>query len=404
MTILYVTQNGITDHIGRSQVAPYVIELAKRGFKIHVLSAEKKGQDILISEYQQLFNDAGVRWTYVKYLNKPPILGQFITQVTMKVMAGTIVRREKIKVIHCRSFPPALIAHSLKSSTRIKYIFDFRDFYADGGLLKSRGLAKLTFCRLKQLEGPLIRGADKIICLTEQAKLVLSEWYLGGVSNYESRFKVIPCCADFSHFDLTTVSSSDLQIAREKVGIVSDNFVLLYLGSLGPDYLLPQMLALFKNLLKVKSNAKFLFVSNNGKELIYEECKLQKISVKNILFVSSDRSQVPHYIGLADLSVVFIRADITKVGCSPTKLAELFACNVPVIANSGVGDMDSIIDLKINGSVVVKDFSDASLSKAIEQVLQAKGDPKCNIRENSRCFALEEGVDRYASVYRELLN
>ena len=100
MTILYVTQNGITDHIGRSQVAPYVIELAKRGFKIHVLSAEKKGQDILISEYQQLFNDAGVRWTYVKYLNKPPILGQFITQVTITILLYQDLQQTSHQVLY----------------------------------------------------------------------------------------------------------------------------------------------------------------------------------------------------------------------------------------------------------------------------------------------------------------
>ena len=70
---------------------------------------------------------------------------------------------------------------------------------------------------------------------------------------------------------------------------------------------------------------------------------------------------MPSLIALADLSVVFIRADISKAGCSPTKLAELFACNVPVIANTGVGDMDAIIDPHRNGSVIVKDFSDESL-------------------------------------------
>ena len=41
MTILYITEDGITDHIGRAQVAPYLLGLARLGFDIHILSAEK---------------------------------------------------------------------------------------------------------------------------------------------------------------------------------------------------------------------------------------------------------------------------------------------------------------------------------------------------------------------------
>lgn len=404
MTVLYITQNGVTDHIGRSQVAPYVLGLARQGQQIHVLSAEKAGQEALIAQYQELFDAAGVRWTHVRYTNKPPVLGQALTQAAMKRAARRIVKLDGVRLIHCRSFPPALIAHSLKSSLGVKYIFDFRDFYADGGLHKSRGLARLAFRRLKQLEGPLIRGADKVVCLTDRAREVLSDWYLRDVPHAESRFQVIPCCADFAHFDLDAVSPVDVEKARQRAGIAVGDFVLLYLGSLGPDYLLPQMMALFRQVLQVRPNAKFLFVSNNGKELVDAECRVQAVPVDRIHFVSADRNQVPHFIALADLSVVFIRADITKVGCSPTKLAELFACNVPVIANTGVGDLDAIIKPERNGSVIVQDFSDETLRAAVEEVIAFKTKGMSSIRENSREFALEEGVARYANVYQELLN
>jgi glycosyltransferase involved in cell wall biosynthesis len=99
--------------------------------------------------------------------------------------------------------------------------------------------------------------------------------------------------------------------------------------------------------------------------------------------------------------VIFIRADLSKAGCSPTKLAELFACNVPVIANTGVGDMDRIIDLERNGSAIVEDFSEPTLRAAVDEVL-APGHTT-HIRENSREFDLEAGVERYAKVYAELL-
>ena len=145
MSVLYITQNGVTDHIGRSQVAPYVLGLARQGFKIHVLSAEKLGQDALINQYQQLFDVEGVKWTRVRYRSKPPLVGQAWTQTIMHRTAKGIVRSEGIKLIHCRSFPPALIGYQLKRELGVKFIFDFRDFYADGGLEKTHGVIRMAY-------------------------------------------------------------------------------------------------------------------------------------------------------------------------------------------------------------------------------------------------------------------
>jgi len=403
MSILYVTQNGVTDHIGRSQVAPYVIDLAKLGFSIHVLSAEKPGHELLIAQYRKLFDEVGVKWTHVCYRNTPVVVGQARTQAAMKRAAKAIVRREGIKILHCRSFPPALIAYQLKRQLGIKYIFDFRDFYADGGLNKARGLARLIYRYMKHMERPMVRDADKVVCLTYRARTVLSDWYLQDISEPHSRFQVIPCCADFAHFDLSKLSSGDVTSARTKAGLQPGDFVLLYLGSLGPDYLLSEMIALFRQVLLVIPGAYFLFISNNGQELVDAECHAYGIDLDRIRFISADRDEIPAFLALADISVVFIRADVSKAGCSPTKLAELFACNVPVIANTGVGDMDSICDLPRNGSVVVKDFSDETLRSAINQVMAFKKRGFVSIRNNSREFGLDEGVARYAAVYNELL-
>lgn len=398
-----MTQNGVTDHIGRSQVAPYVLGLARLGHRIHVLSAEKEGRDDLVSTYEKLFHDVGVDWTRVSYRNKPPVLGQILTQIAMKRAAKRIVDGGSIKLLHCRSFPPALIAYALKRKRDVKYIFDFRDFYADGGLEKSRGLSRMAFRRLKHLEGGLIRSADKVVCLTNRARELLSDWYLQDDPEAAARFQVIPCCADFTHFDPEKVTPDDLERARTRARLRKGDYVLLYLGSLGPDYLLPQMMALFRQILAVTANARFLFVSNNGKDLVDAERQAQNVPANLIRFVSADRSDVPSFLALANLSVVFIRSDISKAGCSPAKLAELLAFNIPVIANTGVGDFDADLALHRNGSVVVKDFSDETLRSAVEKIIAYKSQHGTNIRESSRELDLEEGVNRYAAVYRELL-
>ena len=403
MTILYITQNGITDHIGRSQVAPYIVGLANLGFSIHVLSAEKEGRTALVRHYRHLFDEAGVRWTSVRYRQFPPVLGQVWTQAAMQSLADRIVHREGGRLVHCRSFPPAVIGARLKRRSGVRFIFDFRDFYADGGLQKTRGLRRLAFRRMKQLEGPMIRAADMVVCLTERAREVLIGWYLADMAAAQARFQVIPCCADFTHFDPARLTPESIGEARIRAGIQPGETVLLYLGSLGPDYLLHEMMALFRQLLVLRPTACFLFVCNNGEDLVRRECAVRRIDPAHIRFISADRDDIPSLIGLADLSVIFIRADVSKAGCSPTKLAELFACNCPVIVNTGVGDLDALVNFERNASVVVHDFRDATLRAALEQVLARRAAGGTDIRANSLDMTLEYGVERYAAVYRELL-
>lgn len=405
MTTLYISQNGITSHIGRSQVAPYVLGLAREGFSISLLTAEPEGHGALIARYENQFSEAGVRWTRVPYRNQPVIVGPIITQLRLIRAAHRIVVAGGIQLVHCRSHPTAIIGYKLKQRFGLKFVFDFRDFYADWGLRHSRGIKRLLYKRIKQLEGPMLHAADRVICLTHRGREVLSKEYFGSAPVSMNRFQVVPCCADFAVFDIARLPVEHIDAVRTRLKLPSDAFVLLYLGSLGTDYLLREMIALFRQLLSLQPSAYFLFLSNNGEALVFEECERQAVSLDRIRVTNAPREDVPAHIALAQLSVVFIRADNTKVGCSPTKLAELFACNVPVIANTGVGDLETIIDPNRNSSVLVRDFSDATLYQAVGEVLNLRGlsRPHVNIRENSRTFSLDEGVALYKQVYLDLL-
>lgn len=399
-SILYITHDGITDHIGRSQIAPYLFGLAKRGYSIHVLSVEKPNRQFLIEEYQQKFAQAGIAWTTIEYSNRFSFLSFLWELRRLQTAAEHIIRADGICAVHCRCFPATLVGERLKRSQGVKLIFDFRDFWPDTRLETRR--FKLPYRFIKAREPVLVRAADKIVCLTERAKNILVDRHLRGNPQPESRFKVIPCCADFKLFDPAAVTQDARERARDRVGVKTGQYALLYLGSLGADYLLREMLRLFAQVLALRPDACFVFVSNNGRELVDAECAALGLPTDAIRFVSADRTDVPAFLTLADLSVVFIRPSLSKAGCSPTKLAELFACGVPVIANTGVGDLDQIVSLEKNGSAIVHDFSDNSLRQAVLAVEKAKT-RSIPIRANSTEFTLEAGVDRYASVYAEVL-
>lgn len=383
-------------------MAPYVLGLAEKGFAIHVLSAEKPKQKQLIREYQRQFEAAGVKWTWINYRNSPPLAGQIFTQWRLMSVARKIISDNNIDLVHCRSFPAAFIAWKLQKKNRLRYIYDFRDFYTDGNFQTSRGIKRLIFRWLRTLDQHLVRNASWIVCLTNRAVALLSDRFLTDLPDMRDRFSVIPCCADFNHFDPSKISATDRSFARDRAGLPPEAVTLVYLGSLGPDYLLSEMISLFKQLIYIKPNAYFLFVSNNGQKLVNEECARQGVPFSRIRFVTADRNEVPAFISIGDLSVVFIRADLSKAGCSPTKLAELFAMGIPVIANSGVGDLDDLIDPALNGSVLVREFTDEALVVAINTVINEQLDLGM-IRQNSFIFDLTAGIEAYAQIYDRLL-
>ena len=131
---LYLTQDGITDHIGQAQIAPYILGLARAGHEIHVVSAEKPGRDELKAKYRKLFGDAGVRWSFVRYANRPPLVSSFWTLWRMDALARKVARAERPDLIHCRAYLPLESAVRLKKTFGAKLLVDFRDFWADVGI------------------------------------------------------------------------------------------------------------------------------------------------------------------------------------------------------------------------------------------------------------------------------
>lgn len=399
LDVLYLTHNGITDHIGQSQIAPYCLRLAELGYRIHIVSLEKPGRDALKQRYRKAFDERQIGWSYLTYHNKPPLVSTFFDFVRMKRLALSVARRERPRLVHCRSYLPIPMAVAIKKSVASKLLIDFRHFWVEAGLADSR--FKFVYRIFKRWEPTYFDAADHVVTLTRRAAEILNRWYPH--PRGLRRFTVIPCCADFEHYDTSKVSEAETSSLRQRLGVKEDDTILLYLGSLGPDYLLPEMMRLFKELLSLRPAAKFLFVSNDGHERVLDERQRQDLPEDAVIFVNASRDEVPGYLKLADLSVFFYRADLSRAGCSPTKLAELFAANVPVIGNTNVGDIDRILSPDRNGSVVVNDFAPETLRQALLQVLDVHPATRSGIRAASGEYRLEEGVARYAYIYADLI-
>ena len=164
-----------------------------------------------------------------------------------------------------------------------------------------------------------------------------------------------------------------------------------------------EMLDFFKCLTTKKPNTKFFFITKDNPQLILEKVKSKKIDVSSIKIQPSSREMMPSYIGVSDFSIFFILPVFSKKASSPTKMGEIMNLGIPIICNSGVGDVDEIME-KSMPELLVKDFTNDEYDRVIDLITNNyKSNQKTIIETSHSYYSLEKGVEKYKEVYQEIL-
>ena len=167
--------------------------------------------------------------------------------------------------------------------------------------------------------------------------------------------------------------------------------------------MLDEMLDFFKCLQIKKPNAKFFFITKDDSQLILEKVKSKKIDVSNIKIQPSSREMMPSYIGVSNFSIFLILPVFSKKASSPTKMGEIMNLGIPIICNSGVGDVDEIME-KSMPELLVKEFSNKEYERVINLITNNyKPNQKTIIETSHSYYSLDKGVEKYKEVYKEIL-
>jgi len=401
-TFLFVSIDGMTDPLGQSQVLPYLLGLSKQGYQIGIVSCEKLNNwKTNYKVIEKITKDAGISWDYCFYKTGKPFISQQQNYNALKKIVFRKIKENKTQtVLHCRSYLAGLIGLRAKQKFNTGFIFDMRGFWADerieGGIWKkSNPVGAYLYSFFKRKEKEMLVQSDAIISLTHKAKSIIVNWNLGIV---DSKITVIPCCADLQHFSKEATDENKSNEFKNHYPQLQDKFVLSYVGSLGTWYMSDEMLHFFK-ILSQHKDALFLIITKDKKSLVYEAAKKHGVPSDKLIIVSSTRAEMPYYIALSDASLFFIKPSFSKSASSPTKMGELLSMQVPVITNTGVGDVDSIIKETACG-ITVPDFDEKEYQKAVLDLLKNRNLYKQNtVSAANQFFSLKDGVEKYASVY-----
>jgi glycosyltransferase involved in cell wall biosynthesis len=403
--ILFISYDGMTDPLGQSQAIPYLAGLSKFGYQFTILSCEKpKRFEKNKTHVEKILEFNSIKWVPIAYHKKPPVLSSVYDVAMLKRKAAQLHAVEKFDMVHTRAGIPSLIGLWMKKKFGLKFLHDMREFYADsridGGMWKiDNFFYKTIYNYFKRKEDAEVKMSDGIVCLTYAAEKIIKEW---PQYNKEVILEVIPCSTDMALFDPEKINPEQKEKLKKDLNINENDSVISYLGSIGGWYLTDEMMQFCKSVSDKIPNAKFLFISPHEPETILNIAKRFNITAEKIIVKDAQRHEVPLLLSTSKYSIFFIKACHSKQSSSPTKHGEIMAMGIPVITNSGVGDVSEIVD-RYQSGIVIKNLEKLSYDSCAEKLCTANYDAK-RIRAGAQAFySLENAIQKYLKVYNHIL-
>lgn len=396
---LYITFDGLSDPLGQSQILPYLCGIAAQNFHIHILSCEKKNR--LDKERQNILETIGelpITWEYILYDADGGVLSRLRYIQKIYLLAKKNYKEKKIELVHCRSYLATLIGLSFKLHYKIPFIFDMRGFWADervdGGIWKKNNPLQNYFYKyFKKKEKQFILNSDAIVSLTHAGVTELSKQY--SKEFIENKTTVIPCCTNTGLFKKEGIVSSQPDT------ITSQDHLIIYTGSIGTWYYTKEMIECILCWKELIPTIKLLILTKDTQELKKILTNFSNEEQKLVITGSASYKEVPTYLSLAKAAIFFIKPSYSKIASSPTKMAECWAMDLPIITNAGIGDNDLYFNT-YKGGVLLNEFTMSEYISACHTylALHAKKGAYREIALNY--FDTHLAIDRYTSMYKSL--
>ena len=392
---VYITYWSLLDPLCQSQTLPYLLALAREGYRIGLITFEQSRWRLSDEEQrskQQELREQGIEWRPLRYHKWPPVFSTLYDVGVGGLRAAAFAKRFDAAFVHGRasvSTGVAALASKL-AGTRLFVDADgpLSQEYVDAGVWKEGSFGhRITAWG----ERKAIELADVVAVLTKHRRNEVSSW-LG-----DRPIHILPCAVDLEQFRPKPESRARL---RRELGLRGTVFV--YAGKAGGWYDTEGMVAFMEAAREVFDPLTLLVLTREDPVRFSELCAKAEVPLVTHAVPSA---RMPDYLSASDVGLCFRHRFPSQLSCSPIKSAEYLACGLPVVSTTGCGDYDELIEAESVGTVVRSDDAVAYVKAAqdIERML-ADGSTGERCRATARRFlGLDEVVvPRYAEIYRSL--
>lgn len=335
--VLFVTWDGPQTNYLENLFFPIFSQLKEWDF--HVLQFSWAKQD-KPQELMHLARTLGIHYTHIPSQRWPhPLVGTVFTLRKGIQKLKAYIDRHRIDILMPRSTFPAIMAQAIKrKQPQLKVVFD-----ADGLPLEERvdfgGLNPqgLQYQYLKQKERQMLQLADRVLVRSNHA-IVHHLQRIG--EQHKGKFYRVSNGRNEQFFNLNSELRED---CRKKLGLGDKDLLVVYTGSLGPQYGVDTMMQVFSAIRQQCLHSKFLVLTGNP---AYLNDRLPQSLLAHVKVVSGPYNQIPVWLNAADLAFAFRQPLPSMKAVAPIKLGEYLMMGLPTIASKGIGDAEGLLQGK----------------------------------------------------------
>lgn len=389
---LYLTRNGLLEPLGQSQVMGYLRGLS-RSHRITLITYEKDADWAdaeRVARAHAECDASGIRWLPQRFQPRPKLIAPALSMLRMAWLVRREVKGNGVRLIHARSYIPAAVAMLVGRVTRVPFIFDMRALWPEELITAGRLQRGSVIHRaIVAAERACLRHAAGVVSLTHAAAEYLNQVYPREM--YGQTLAVIPTCADLDRFQPATQPPNVRVIGC--LGTVLSGWFRL-------DWLT----AFLEVAARRDPHLGLELTTRDDPGHVRAELAKHGVSVDRLRIAPAESDRVHEVLQGQIASVMFFTDGLSKLGSSPTRMAEILGCGLPVVANDGVGDVAQIIrDHRVG--VIAAGPTRAEMEVAWEELHQLLADPdlprRCR-RAAEELFSLDAGTAAYSRLYEQI--
>lgn len=400
--VLYLSHNGMTEPLGRSQVIPYLQHLAERA-SIEIIAFEPpRTSPEDVARVRRLLAASDIRYTPLEREANPSLrtkVGE-VTRLVSECARAVASRRPDI--VHCRSYLPTAAGDVIAAAVPgARLLFDCRGMLGDE-YVDARHWTRddVRYRLVKRLEKRYFRRAEGVVVLSD----ALARWLRAhALVGDDTQLTVVPCCVDTARF---RVERATRERERARLGI-GDAPVIMYSGTLGSWYREDDMARFAAAAFRRDPRVRFHVLTRASTERLVRALAAHGFPESHLTVESVHPDAMPTRLAAGDIGVSFIEPCFSKVGSSPTKLAEYLATGLVAVANEGIGDVAQLASEQ-GTCVTIPSLSPERVEHAAHEALALIGAPWEDRASRAaevarRRFGLAEvGAPRYLQLYEAL--
>jgi len=390
---LFLTWDGAQQTYLESLFFPIFAELGKLGVEVDVLQLTW-ADAAAVAANERAARRFGLHYRAERTSRRFGLLGQLGAVARGARLAASYMRARGIDVLFPRSLLPASMALlALQQRRGARLVFDADGLMADERVDFAGWSERSPVYRtLRLVEARTLRRADSVITRTSAAKTILVERAGADVA---PKIFVIPNAKDPAVFMPGSAEQRSEQ--RRRWGIPDAAPLVIYTGSLGPQYVPERMLDLLAALRQRNDNTRFVAFTFQEREL-ESALRARGISAAHSLVKRAEPSEIPAALAAADLGLALRTVSFSQRAICPIKVAEYLQCGVPVVS-SPVGDLAEQLDPRVAFLLDPAKMSDLTpvCDWFFERMLPERDAARRDCRElGERLF----GVQACAQAYR----